>query len=123
MASWQTNFINTAREGTELIREVHHPNFQLILDVASAGLEETSAADAIRSSGACLKHFHANDVNRRGPGFGAVDFVPIFKALKGIQYPGYVSLEVFDFKPDPVTIARESIANMRKCLQKVNPDV
>ena len=57
--------------------------------------------------------------NRRGPGFGAVDFVPIFQSLKDVKYDGWVSVEVFDYSPDPETIARESIRYMRQCERKV----
>jgi len=123
LARWQTNFINTAREAIELIREVDHPNFQLILDVASLARDGADVPEVIRSSATYLRHFHANDPNQRGPGFGAVDFIPVFKALSDIRYPGFVSVEVFDFMPDPITIAGGSIAYMEECLRKATGGV
>ncbi|MBT5877214.1 MAG: sugar phosphate isomerase/epimerase, partial [Candidatus Latescibacteria bacterium] len=47
-----------------------------------------------------------------GPGFGDVDFVPILKALRDVDYSGYGSVEVFDFTPGGETIARESFKTL-----------
>lgn len=106
----ETNFINCARDGMELIRAINHPNFQLHLDAkAMCGGEYYSPADVIRQYKHALRHFHANDRNLRGPGTGDVDFKQIAAALNEIKYGGYVSVEVFDYKPDGETIARESI--------------
>ena len=55
---------------------------------------------------AMLTHFHANDANRLGPGFGDIDFVPIFEALGEIDYRGWVSVEVFDYSPGVERLAR-----------------
>jgi len=30
------------------------------------------------------------------------------------QYRGYISIEVFDYKPDPETIAREGLRHLRE---------
>lgn len=116
LARTETNFINTHVEAIKMIEEVDNPNFKLILDVKAMGDEGIPIPKIIQASQAHLAHFHANDANMRGPGFGDTDFMPIMAALKKIGYEGYVSVEVFDFKPDPETIASKSYEYLKKCL-------
>src|SRR5262249_33237424 len=111
----ETNYMNTAAEGVRLIRRLGHPFVKLHLDVKAMSSEGPPVPDIIRANREFLDHFHANDPNKRGPGFGAVDFRPIFRALADIHYGGWVSVEVFDYSPDPETIGRESIRYMREC--------
>jgi len=97
-----------------LIEAVGCPAVRLHLDVkAMVGQEAKPAEAIIRESAEHLAHFHANDVNLRGPGFGDVDFRPIAAALADIGYDGYVSVEVFDYAPDPETIATRSLEYLR----------
>lgn len=111
----ETDFLNTAAEGVALIRRLGHPFVKLHLDVKAMSAEAAPTPDVIRANREFLHHFHANDPNRRGPGFGDTDFRPIFRALRDVNYTGWVSVEVFDYTPDPDTIARESIRYMREC--------
>ncbi len=112
----ETDFLNTADEAARMIAEIASPNFQLLLDVKAMSSEPTPITELIRTHASIVKHFHANDANKRGPGFGDTDFRPIFSALKEIGYDGWVSVEVFDFTPDPVTIARKSMEYMMESL-------
>jgi sugar phosphate isomerase/epimerase len=111
----ETNFMNTAAEGAALCRRLGHPLVKLHLDVKAMSAEAAPTPDVIRANTEFFHHFHANDPNTRGPGFGATDFKPIFAALRDVGYGGWVSVEVFDYSPDPDTIARESIRYMREC--------
>ena len=56
------------------------------------------------------------DANKRGPGFGDTDFVSVMRTLKELNYDRYVSVEVFEFEPDPRTIAAGSIKYLRGIL-------
>ncbi len=106
----ETDFINTAADGIELIEAINHPNFRLHLDVkAMTGSEKSPLPEVIKASAKYLHHFHANDSNLLGPGMGEIDHRPIMKALKEIDYKGYVSVEVFDYRPGAETIARQSL--------------
>jgi len=113
----ETNFINTAEDGIELIERLKHPNFRLHLDVkAMSGSETRPLPEVLTSSAKYLHHVHANDPNLLGPGMGEVDHRPIVRALKEIGYKGYLSVEVFDYRPGPETIARQSINYLRQVM-------
>ena len=117
----ETDFVNTCEEAQYLAEMVAHPNFVLHLDVKAMCSEAVPPTELILRYGHDAGHFHANDANRRGPGFGDVDFVPIFQALQDSGYDRWVSVEVFDYTPDPETIATRSIEYMRECLARVGP--
>ncbi len=113
-----TTFLSTAAEAVELIDSVDSPRCRLILDCNAMSTESAPAPDLIRKYRSLLVHFHANDPNGQGPGFGQLDFLPIFNALRQIDYRGWVSVEVFDYAPGIERLARESIQYMQKCLAR-----
>lgn len=116
LPKWTTNFINTAEEAIRLIEEVSNPNFRLHLDVFGMLDEGRPLDEIIRESRGYLAHFHVNDDNGLGPGFGGVDYGPIMEALRDIGYDGYLSVEVFDFSPGPEVIASRSLENLKRLL-------
>lgn len=116
----ETNFCQSAAETVRLIDAVGHPYFKLLLDTKAMTFEQESRAALIRKYAKYLAHYHANDANMDGPGWGDVDFEPIFQALTDIGYKGYASVEVFKFEAGPEAIATKSLAYMREMLAKVS---
>lgn len=117
----EADLILTLAEATDVTRKRNHPHLRTILDVKSATSDLAPIPDLIAQYAPDIAHFHANDANRRGPGTGTTDFVPILAALKKLNYSGYISVEVFDYSPDAETIARESIAYLKSCLAQLEP--
>jgi sugar phosphate isomerase/epimerase len=70
----------------------------------------------IRRYGRDAGHFHAQDVNLRGPGMGDVEFGPIIRALVESAYDRWASVEVFDFSPGAEETARQSIDCLKTAL-------
>jgi sugar phosphate isomerase/epimerase len=100
------------------MRLVGSPHCRLHLDCLAMSTESTPIPDLLRKYRAELAHFHANDPNGMGPGFGQLDFVPIFQALREIDYAGWVSVEMFNFKLGSERLAKESIRYMCECLAR-----
>jgi sugar phosphate isomerase/epimerase len=114
LAPAETDFINTAADALRFIEQFRSPRFQIILDVKAMCSESKSIPQIIRESSPHFAHFHANDKNLKGPGFGDVDFKPIAAALKEVDYHGYVSVEVFKFEEGPELIAAKSIEYLKQ---------
>jgi sugar phosphate isomerase/epimerase len=110
------NFLNFASQARNLIDAIGSDSIRLHLDVKAMSSEGTPIDQIIRDNSDLMIHFHANDPNRLGPGMGDVDQRPIFKALRDIDYKGWVSVEVFDYSPGVETILSTSMQNMKHAI-------
>lgn len=115
LSAEETDHWNTCAEVAAFVKRLDHANVCLHLDVKAMAAEVEAIPELVRRHAKTAGHFHANDPNRRGPGFGDTDFRPILAALSDSGYAGWVSVEVFDFSPDPETIARQSLRCLKEC--------
>jgi len=114
------DFLLTAEKGIELMEMIDSPNCKIHLDVKAMASEEKSIPQVIRDTHPHIAHFHANDPNKRGPGMGQVEFVPVFEALKEVGYDGWVSVEVFDYEPGIDALVQDSMSYMKSCEQQIS---
>jgi sugar phosphate isomerase/epimerase len=116
----ETNFVNSCADAVELMALVDHPNFALHQDVKAMLSESSSIPHLIAQYAPRTRHFHVNDDNLLGPGMGRTNYLPILQALRDTKYSGWVSVEVFDYRPGAEHIARVSIEYMRRVLDELD---
>ena len=116
----ETNFVNSCAEAVELMTLVDHSNFALHQDVKAMLSESSSIPQLIAQYAAQTRHFHVNDDNLLGPGMGRTDYHPILQALRETNYAGWISVEVFDYRPGAEYIARESLQYMQRVLKDLD---
>ena len=60
-----------------------------------------------------VEHFHMADIKDRVhyhliPGLGSIDFQAVFKSIKEIGYDGYITVELYPYKKNPLEAAKTS---------------
>jgi sugar phosphate isomerase/epimerase len=60
----------------------------------------------IRQNFRWIRHVHLNEMDGRRPGAGSFPFPIVLRTLRELAFQGWLSVEVFDFKPDGETVAR-----------------
>lgn len=98
---YETYFLNRLEQCLELLAEVGLKNAGVMGDTFHMNIEEQSIAEAFRKAGKHLIHVHLADSNRAAPGKGHIDFIPVMKAFKDIDYKGYLSFELLPASADP----------------------
>jgi sugar phosphate isomerase/epimerase len=90
----ETNIINTAAEGLELVEAIGHPNFQLMIDFYHLSIEQESVGVVARA-GSRLRHLHmANPQGRVYPlAWSEYDYAPFFTELRRTGYARRISIE------------------------------
>jgi len=105
----ETNIINSAAEGLQLVEAIDHPHFQLMVDFYHLASEKEDASIIVRAKDH-IRHLHmANPQGRVFPlTWDEYDYAPFFDALRSIGYDKRISIEAStkDFALEaPVAIA------------------
>ncbi len=112
----ETNIINSAAEGLELVNAISHPNFQLMIDFYHLASEQEDPAIVLKARDH-IRHLHtANPQGRVFPlKWEEFDYAPFFANLKAIGYDKRISVEAST--TDLATQGPQSIALLRRAFQ------
>lgn len=112
----ESNIINTAGEGLELVKAIDHPNFQLMIDFYHLASEKEDPEIVIRAKDH-LRHLHfANPTGRVFPlKWDEFDYAPFFANLKKIGYDKRISME--GATKDLATEGPITVALLKKAFQ------
>lgn len=92
---YETNLLNTAAEGVEMVKRIGSDNVYVHLDTYHMHIEESGLSNAIRACGDHLGYFHVGESHRGYLGSGNIDFQDTFRALAEISYSGPITFESF----------------------------
>lgn len=112
-----TDLFTSVEGALNFVCEVNHPSLGLMLDCKAASHDVRPVAKTVRLFAPWLSHVHANDTLGKAAGFGSLDYGPIMQALQEVGYRGYVSLEPFQWQPDPQTVAEVSLRYLKSFLK------
>ena len=112
----ESNIINSAGEGLELVNAIGHPNFQLMIDFYHLASEKEDPEIVIRAA-SHIRHLHtANPAGRVFPlEWTEFDYAPFFANLRKIGYDKRISVEAST--TDFAGQAPRSIALLRRAFR------
>ena len=131
---FETYFLNTAADAAALCDEVGHPRVGVAFDTFHANIEEKGIAGACRRIGGHLKHVQISENDRGTPGSGHIDWASLLRALRDLEYDGWLTIESFgpslgafsaavaiwrDIEPTPDSIAFDGIEFLRRALSSL----
>ena len=109
---YETNFINTVRQGMEYVKAENHAGLALMIDSCWMNSEDASIPGAIFAARERIEYVHVADSTRGYPGSGHIHFGDFIRALREIGYEGVLSVQI-DQKPAFRIAAERSITLLR----------
>ena len=111
-----------AAELREWIDRLGHPRLGANLDIGHSQVMGENLRESIQLLGDRIWNLHVEDIPGRKhyhlvPGRGTLDWTAVHDALRAIQYPRYLTVELYNHTENPQAAARESFAFLSKRFQ------
>ena len=105
----QCDVVQTVDEAASIVREIASPGVRTMFDTHNAIDEMEPHETLLDRHYELIRHVHVNELDGRHCGAGSYDFKPVLSVLRRRKYPGWVSLEAFDFTPGAEKLAHDSL--------------
>ena len=116
---YESNFINSLDEATELLDRLQADNVGIMADVFHMNIEDDTIPGSLIRNQKYVKYIHIADSNRLAPGMGHTDFAAILEALRTVGYDGWLSVEILPAR-DPDELARKAASHMNALMNGGN---
>lgn len=91
---YECDYVQTSREGLDLVRSVGSEGFRLHLDAAAMTLCGEEIEEALSDSLPLMSHFHVSEPHLSPIGSGVVDHFLFATILRKLDYSKWVSIEM-----------------------------
>ena len=117
----QSDVILTLDEAVQVVGNVGSAAVQTMFDSHNAIDEVEPHADIVSKHWDLIRHIHVNELDGSYPRpGGGYDFKPVLQVAKDRSFDGWVSMEVFDFKPGSEKIVTEAYAYLNGQIGQLN---
>ena len=117
--------IENSEQFLTFIKKINSDWVGLNFDMGHFFCVREDPADLIYRLARYIGHFHLADIsytrvhNHLIPGHGAIDFVSIFKAMREINYNGFITVELYPYQDDPFSAAEMSYKYLNNIIEKL----
>ena len=110
----QSDVVQDLAEAVAIVKEINSPAIRTMFDTHNAVDEKQPHTLLVERYFEFIRHVHVNEMDGRYPGTADYDFSSLLQTLARLDYRYWVSLEVFDFKPNAAHIAHESLSHLKQ---------
>ena len=103
LSPFETPVVNTVEQASHLVDAIQSPYIRTMLDASASTYAESLPMDEVFEKyflSGHIAHVQVNDHNRKGPGQGDTNLLPLFQKMKSLNYQGWVAVEPFIYEPD-----------------------
>ena len=112
--------IENSSQFVEFFKGLDADIFGLNFDIGHFFCVNEDPAELVAELQDYIYHFHLEDIaasrkhHHLMPGEGAIDLPGVLKAIKGINYQGFVTVELYPYEDRPVDAARKALAYIQQ---------